>query len=186
MFLKKLNLSLNQQLLCIDLFQKYLLQNKNQIPELKEIIFQINLNGLKGLSDQRSEEFLQNYSVFILHSFSCLFPKLSLSKNNLIGQTKTNFNLKIVLGNKNDIETFINELFINFLEKQEDLTKLKIVEGLSSFDVFLPITKILYLKDIDNKKNLNVNITFKFNKKKKSNNIFFKKTPPFWVFEVDG
>jgi hypothetical protein len=178
MLKKKLNSSINQHIINTDLLQKYVLTDINKIPKIKEIVFSTDLVNSSSPNNV-SEEFNHNYSVFIFYSFAEILPSILLNNNNILTSTKKNFNLKIVLKNKNNIEMFLNNIFLDLMEKEEDIKKIKITQNESSFNIFLPIQKNL---DSNSKTKLNINLSFKFNQITMKKKFLFRKYPYFWIF----
>jgi hypothetical protein len=180
MLKKKINFFRDQELLQVDFLQKYLLKDRNQIPQLKEINFSTNLNTLGSLNNA-SEEFLQNYSFFILYSTGCILPNIISSKNNSIIHSKKDLNLKLILKNRQDIALFLDNLFIHFLEKRVANSS-KIIQTESSCSFRLEVAKNLDIQGVSNNPDYSINYCFKFDSKRIKKDFFFKKYAPFWAF----
>lgn len=181
MLKKKVNLSLNQHLRSIDLSQKYLFKNVNKVPLINKILISIDLKSLKILTNL-PEEFSQNYSFFVLYISSLMAPKIFLSKNTLIATSRKNFNLKVILRDKLDIEFFLDNILIYLLENKESIASLKIKQLGENFNVYLPFLESFDLQNFNIKTKNNTKIVLTFNNKEfAQKNLFFKKFNPFWV-----
>ena len=180
MLKKKINYMGNQHILNVDLLQKYRLSNINKIPSLKEISLLVNLNDFSN-SKNISEEILQTYSFLILYSFGFMLPSIQMSK--LTVNSTKNFNLKLSLKNRGDIETLLEYMFIYLIEKEEDIQKLKTTTWESNLDVCIPLTKNLNT-NFNQQSVFNVNISFIFSKKELKK--VFKQFAPFWVLKLNG
>jgi len=183
MLKKKLNLSLNNQLLNIDILQKYTLKDINKIPKIKQVTLSVDLNNIVIPSlNNTSEEFIYQYSTFVLYIFGCLVPHISLTKNNSLINNQKNFNLKIVVNNKTDIENLLYNIFFNLLEKEENVKNIKFIQGESNCNFYAPVLTSLYISNLDDTLQLLMNISFKFNNNTMKKNFIFKKYPYFWIF----
>lgn len=180
MLKKKTNFFRDEELLYVDFLQKYLLKDINQIPQLKEINLSTNLNTLGSLNNA-SEEFFQNYSFFILYSTGCILPNIISSKSNSIIHSKKDFNLKLILKNRQDIAAFLDNLFIHFLEKRVS-NSFKIIQTESSCSFRLDSPKNLDIQGVSNNPEYSINYCFKFDSKRIKKDFFFKKYAPFWAF----
>ena len=180
--LKKINYYRNQELLYIDFFQKYLLKDFNQVPEIKEINLITNLNSpdLKNVS----EEFLQNYMFFILYSLGGMLPSVELyKKREKITGDKKDFILKLILNHKKDINSFLDNTMLELLEKR-DVKYFWTNQRESIVTVQFDVYKNLDIIDISNNSKLNFKYSFKFknkNKILKKEWVFYKKYVPFWI-----
>lgn len=183
MLKKKLNLSLNNHLLNIDILQKYTLKDINKIPKIKGVTISVDLNNIVvPFLNNTTEDFIHQYSTFILYNFGCLVPHISLTKNNALITNQKNFNLKIVLNNKTDIEDLLCNIFFNLLEKEENIKNIKFIQGESNCNFYAPVLTNLYVSNLDDTVQLLMNISFKFNNNTMKKNFIFKKYPHFWNF----
>ena len=183
MLKKKLNSTLNQQLINIDILQKYNLKDLNMIPIVQRVVFSIDLNNVDTSNFKNvSEEFLYQYSTFILYSFTCLLPHICLTKKNLVAINKKNYILKIILTNKREMEAFLQNMFLDLLEKEEIIKNIKFVLNESSISIYMPLKINLDLGNLDNKSQLLINLSVCFNNNTMKENFFFKEYPYFLMF----
>lgn len=183
MLKKKLNLSLNNQLLNIDILQKYILKDINKVPKIKQVILSVDLNDINiPYLNNTSEEFIYQYSTFILYNFGCLVPHICLTKKKVLINNQKNFNLKIVLNNKTDIENLLCNIFFNLLEKEENIKNIKFTQGESNCNFYASVATDLYISNIDDTIPLLMNISFSFDNNTMKKNFIFKKYPHFWIF----
>lgn len=175
MIQKNINSVPHKHLLYTDLIQKYNFQNKNSIPKLKAICITININNLLNNTDKiLTEENIQKQGVFLIYYLTSLFPKITTINYH----EKKNFELQIILQNSKNIESFLDDLYIQFLENKMTLKK---IEKNSELIVFFSLVKENDYTNIVKKDDLNIKISFLYNKdyiKKKS---LFKKYPYFWM-----
>lgn len=184
MLKKKINFVQNQHILNVDLIQKYKLQNKNQIPEIKEIFFLLDLNDFSNLLNI-SEEILQIYSFFNLYSLGFMFPKVQIYKYGNTALSSKGFKLKLSIKNQADIKMFLEYIFIFLIEKQDDIQKLKIKKWESNFDLTIPLTKTLTI-GVNEKPLFNTSVSFIFNKKEIKKKYIFSQFPPLWILRLNG
>lgn len=183
MLKKRINSSLSQHILHVDLIQKYKFQNKNKIPYIKEVCFLLDLNDSTNLINI-SEEMTQIYNFFNLYSFSLRSPKVQIYKHEKIIPSSKGFRLKFSIKNRADIEMFLEYIFLYLIEKQDDVQKLRIKKWESNIDLFIPLTRNINI-GLNQKFFFNINISFNFNEKEKSLN-FFSQFPPFWILRLNG
>jgi len=182
MLKKKINSYLNNQILNLDIIQKYILKDINRIPKIEKVVVSFDLNNIKLIPlNNISEDFFYQYSTFNVYTLGCLLPIINLKKNVSITNDK-NFSLKISVNNKADIENLLNNMSFDLLDKEGIVKDIKFLQSESSCSFYMPLITDLHINNTDNKAHILTNISFRFSSNTMRKNFMFRKYPFFWIF----
>ena len=182
MLKKKINPFLNNQILKLDILQKYILKDINTIPEIEKVVISFDLNNIKLVPiNNISEDFFYQYNTFNVYTLGCLLPNINIKKNVLITNDK-NFSLKIIINNKTDIENLLNSVLFGLLDKEDTIKEIQFLQSESICSFYMPLTSDLYINNTDKKADILMNVSFRFSSNTMRKNFIFRKYPPFWIF----
>ena len=202
----KFNSTLNDYLLNCDLLNKYNLSNIHTRPSLEKIVFHFPLKAfVVGLDNSESninnqvKAFLLFYIFFSLLSY-INFQKIKVSRGFIKGKdTEGSYSLKVVLTNKEDIDSFLINMFIEnsskFQKESIVLTKKSFATSASEqqnlcYNTTVPGKVFLDVEDFfknlvkgNNIKDFNINISFLYKNKVKllNDDKLIKNLSFFWI-----
>lgn len=120
---KNFNYHVHDYLLSCDIINKYSLQNIHKKPKLNKIIVHFSLKDF-SYTNATSNSNIQIRAILIFKIIFFLFPFISLNsikldKNSI--QKKSEFSLKIILSNSEQINSFLNYLLIENFDRFEKI-----------------------------------------------------------------
>lgn len=202
----KFNSALNDYFLSCDFLNKFNLTNIHNRPSLEKIVFHFPLKSfITGVDNSESnlntqiKAFLMFYTFFSLLSY-INFQKIKVSRGFIKGKdTEGSYSLKVVLTNKNDINSFLINLFIeNFSKFQKEnivLTKKDFDTNISQrqticYNTTIPGKVFVNVEEFfenivkgSSLKDFNINVSFLFNNKVQlsNNSKMVKNISFFWI-----
>jgi len=136
-----------------DLINKYNFKNVHEIPELKKIVLELNLEDFLLSCDfsqkEQTDSNTQIRAYIIIYILMGLMPFINFNKSagsSLKAKSvENNYSLKIILSNKKEINSFLTSLFIENWSKLllEDFLLFKNTKNLSSKKVKSPSKSIV-------------------------------------------
>jgi len=154
MHLNSLNIKNSESYLSTcDLINKYSFKNVHEIPELKKIVLELNLEDFLISCDfsqkEQTDSNTQIRAYIIIYILMGLMPFINFNKSagsSLKAKSvENNYSLKIILSNKKEINSFLTSLFIENWSKLllEDFLLFKNTKNLSSKKVKSPSKSIV-------------------------------------------
>ena len=103
-----------------DLINKYNFKNVHEIPELKKIVLELNLEDFLLSCDlsqkEQTDSNIQIRAYIIIYILMGLMPFINFNKSSSsslkVKSLENNYSLKIILSNKKEINSFLTSLFI--------------------------------------------------------------------------
>lgn len=154
MHLNSLNIKNSESYLSTcDLINKYSFKNVHEIPELKKIVLELNLEDFLISCDfsqkEQTDSNTQIRAYIIIYILMGLMPFINFNKSGgsslKAKSVENNYSLKIILSNKKEINSFLTSLFIENWSKLllEDFLLFKNTKNLSSKKVKSPSKSIV-------------------------------------------
>ena len=206
----KINHKLGEYLSTYDLINKYNIKSIHQVPKLKKIVIDFNLEDflsacdLQGKEQTDSNVQIQASSVFYILTglmsyinFNKSFISLKKSKT-----SENNYSLKVLISKKEELNSFLVLFFIEnwskllledftfFRKKKSTVTQLSFYNNRFIFSTIVPGNCFFEIENFLNKsfvglnsKNLKFKLNFLFENEAKlkiSNNLI-KNLPYFWI-----
>ena len=194
-----------------DLINKYNFKNVHEIPELKKIVLELNLEDFLLSCDfsqkEQTDSNIQIRAYIIIYILMGLMPFINFNKSSSSSlkakSLENNYSLKIILSNKKEINSFLTSLFIenwskllleDFLlfkntknsqsKKIQSATKSVVLNTIIPGNIFFEIENLL-TKNLTgiNPKTLKFRLNFLIANMSKIKNFnnLIKNLPFFWI-----
>ena len=194
-----------------DLINKYNFKNVHEIPELKKIVLELNLEDFLLSCDfsqkEQTDSNIQIRAYIIIYILMGLMPFINFNKSSSSSlkakSLENNYSLKIILSNKKEINSFLTSLFIenwskllleDFLlfkntknsqsKKIQSATKSVVLNTIIPGNIFFEIENLL-TKNLTgiNPKTLKLRLNFLIGNMSKIKNFnnLIKNLPFFWI-----